>query len=83
MASLTREMEARLQDLGTFLSPLHHSSNDDNDVIVLGSSPPPEVTIKVRRRGKIFRINVRPVSRGDLLAVNGVNSASCITRDSP
>lgn len=55
-----REMEARLQDLGTFLSPLHHSSNDDNDVIVLGSSPPPEVTIKVRRRGKIFRINVRP-----------------------
>ncbi|KAG8544086.1 hypothetical protein GDO81_023111 [Engystomops pustulosus] len=53
-------MEARLQDLGTFLSPSHNSANDDNDLIVLGSSPPPEVTIKVRRRGKIFRINIRP-----------------------
>ncbi|XP_040297087.1 NFATC2-interacting protein isoform X2 [Bufo bufo] len=55
-----REMEARLQDLGTVLSPLRNSANDDNDVIVLGSSPPPELTIKVRRRGKIFRINIRP-----------------------
>ncbi|XP_071975717.1 NFATC2-interacting protein-like isoform X2 [Engystomops pustulosus] len=55
-----RAMEARLQDLGTFLSPSHNSANDDNDLIVLGSSPPPEVTIKVRRRGKIFRINIRP-----------------------
>ncbi|XP_075141825.1 NFATC2-interacting protein-like isoform X1 [Leptodactylus fuscus] len=55
-----RQMEASIQDLGTFLSPLHSAANDDNDVIVLGSSPPPEVTIKVRRRGKIFRINIRP-----------------------
>ncbi|XP_066432902.1 NFATC2-interacting protein-like isoform X2 [Eleutherodactylus coqui] len=55
-----REMEARLQDLDTVVSPFRNSACDDNDVIVLGSSPPPEVTIKVRRRGKIFRINVRP-----------------------
>ncbi|XP_073502104.1 NFATC2-interacting protein-like isoform X2 [Phyllobates terribilis] len=52
-----RKMEERLQDLGTVLSPLR---NSDNDVIVLGSSPPPELIIKVRRRGKIFRINLRP-----------------------
>ncbi|KAM4023973.1 NFATC2-interacting protein-like [Anomaloglossus baeobatrachus] len=58
-----RKMEERLQDLGTVLSPLRGS---DNDVIVMGSSPPPELTIKVRRRGKIFRITIRPVSKGDL-----------------
>ncbi|XP_073403363.1 NFATC2-interacting protein-like isoform X2 [Dendrobates tinctorius] len=52
-----RKMEERLQDLGTVLSPVR---NSDNDVIVLGSSPPPEIIIKVRRRGKIFRINIRP-----------------------
>ncbi|XP_075686935.1 NFATC2-interacting protein isoform X2 [Rhinoderma darwinii] len=57
MSRKIRQMEARLQDLGTVMSPLR---NSDNDVIVLGSSPPPELTIKVRRRGKIFRINVRP-----------------------
>ncbi|XP_069590981.1 NFATC2-interacting protein-like isoform X1 [Ranitomeya imitator] len=52
-----RKMEERLQDLGTVLSPLRSS---DNDVIMLGSSPPPELIIKVRRRGKIFRINIQP-----------------------
>ncbi|XP_056389412.1 NFATC2-interacting protein isoform X2 [Hyla sarda] len=55
-----RQMEASLQDLGCLLSPVHNTAGDDNDVIVLGSSPPPELTIKVRRRGKIFRINIRP-----------------------
>ncbi|XP_075035141.1 NFATC2-interacting protein-like isoform X2 [Mixophyes fleayi] len=58
--SKIREMEARLQDLGTVLSPFRNSVNDDNDVIMVGSSPAPELTIKVRRRGKIFRLNIRP-----------------------
>ncbi|XP_063791434.1 NFATC2-interacting protein-like isoform X2 [Pseudophryne corroboree] len=54
-----REMEASLKDLGTVLSPVHNSISDDNDVIMVGSSPAPELTIKVRRRGQIFRINIR------------------------
>ncbi|CAN2391021.1 protein tag [Pristimantis euphronides] len=54
-----REMEARIHDLDSVLSPLLSSANDDNDVIVLGNSPPPEVTVKVRRGENIFRINIR------------------------
>ncbi|XP_069838316.1 NFATC2-interacting protein-like isoform X2 [Dendropsophus ebraccatus] len=55
-----REMEAHIQDLGSFLSPVRNAAGEDNDVILLGSSPPPEITIKVRRRGRIFKINIRP-----------------------
>ncbi|XP_068102588.1 NFATC2-interacting protein-like [Hyperolius riggenbachi] len=54
-----RNMEACLQDLGTVLSPVRNPVSDDNDVILVGSSPVPEMAIKVRRRGKIFRINLR------------------------
>ncbi|XP_073492197.1 NFATC2-interacting protein [Aquarana catesbeiana] len=54
-----RKMEACLQDLGTVLSPNRSYISEDNDVIMVGMSPVPELTIKVRRRGEIFRINLR------------------------
>ncbi|KAM9305398.1 NFATC2-interacting protein [Gastrophryne carolinensis] len=53
-----RKMEACLQDLGTVLSPIRNSILDD-DVIVVATSPTPELTIKVRCKGAIFRINTR------------------------
>ncbi|XP_077306257.1 NFATC2-interacting protein-like [Lithobates pipiens] len=54
-----RKMEACLQDLGTVLSPNRNYISEDNDVIMVGMSPVPELMIKVRRRGEIFRINIR------------------------
>ncbi|XP_072273403.1 NFATC2-interacting protein-like [Pyxicephalus adspersus] len=54
-----RKMEACLLDLGTVLSPQRKYVSEDNDVIMVGTSTVPELTIKVRRRGKIFRINIR------------------------
>ncbi|XP_075422601.1 NFATC2-interacting protein isoform X2 [Ascaphus truei] len=53
-----REMDAQLKDLGTVLSPSHRSVTED-DVILVASSPAPELTVKVRRRGELFRINLR------------------------
>ncbi|KAE8577630.1 hypothetical protein XENTR_v10022988 [Xenopus tropicalis] len=53
-----REMDARLRDLGTVLSPGQKVTTEENDVIVVGSSPAPELTVKVRRGGKLFRINL-------------------------
>uniref|UniRef100_A0A8C5PJY4 NFATC2-interacting protein n=1 Tax=Leptobrachium leishanense TaxID=445787 RepID=A0A8C5PJY4_9ANUR len=53
-----REVDARLKDLGTLMSPPQRANGDEADVIFLDSSPAPEVTIKVRRRGEIFRINL-------------------------
>ncbi|OCT58808.1 NFATC2-interacting protein isoform X2 [Xenopus laevis] len=53
-----REMDARLKDLGTVLSPGQKVRAEDSDVIVVGSSPAPELTMKVRRGGKLFRINL-------------------------
>ncbi|KAM4697693.1 NFATC2-interacting protein [Rhinophrynus dorsalis] len=53
-----REVDKQLKDLGTVLSPSHKSVTE-NDVIVVCSSPAPDLTIKVRRRGEIFRINIR------------------------
>ncbi|KAM5152945.1 NFATC2-interacting protein-like [Mantella aurantiaca] len=54
-----RKMEACLLDLGTVLSPQRSRFFEDNDVIMVGTSTVPEITIKVRRRGKIFRVNIR------------------------
>ncbi|KAG8430394.1 hypothetical protein GDO86_017893 [Hymenochirus boettgeri] len=56
--SKIREMDAQLKDLGSFLSPPRVSRNEENDVVVVGSSPAPEITIKVRRRGKLYRVNL-------------------------
>ncbi|KAM4631660.1 NFATC2-interacting protein [Discoglossus pictus] len=53
-----REVDAQLKDLGTVLSPAHRSTSE-NDVEIVGSSPAPELTVKVRRRDELFRINIR------------------------
>ncbi|XP_063285074.1 NFATC2-interacting protein-like [Pelobates fuscus] len=53
-----REMDACLKDLGTFMSPKQRSDAEEPDVIMVGSSPAPELAIKVRRRGEIFKINI-------------------------
>ncbi|XP_018427565.1 PREDICTED: NFATC2-interacting protein [Nanorana parkeri] len=57
--SKIRKMEACLQDLGTVLSPKRSHLYEDNDVIMMEASTVPELIVKVRRRGKIFRINIR------------------------
>ncbi|XP_053550270.1 NFATC2-interacting protein [Bombina bombina] len=53
-----RDLDAQLKDLGTDLSPSHRSVTE-NDLILVGSSPAPELTVKVRRGGELFRINIR------------------------
>ncbi|XP_053326845.1 NFATC2-interacting protein-like [Spea bombifrons] len=54
-----REVDAQLKDLGTVLSPSRKSLAEETDVILVDSSPAPEITLKVRRRGEVFRINMR------------------------
>ncbi|CAI9611723.1 unnamed protein product, partial [Staurois parvus] len=56
---LKRKIRYRVRDLGTVLSPKRSYISEDNDVIMVGMSTVPELTIKVRRRGEIFRINIR------------------------
>ncbi|KAM8962489.1 NFATC2-interacting protein-like [Pelodytes ibericus] len=52
-----REMDALLKDLGTVVSPSRSSATDETDVLLVWSSPAPELAIKVRRNGEVFRIN--------------------------